>query len=248
MVTDLATIPASWYDPDVTLCFVASDRAYQQGLQMGMHSAQMRVLGLPIRPVFGRDARSKAALRNELGMDPVLPAALLVGGGEGMGPVAEVARALATRLAPAQTPVRAPTGQLVVICGRNHKLEQELGEQHWPIPTIIQGFVDNMNEWMAACDCIITKAGPGTIAEALACGLPILLFSYVIGQEEGNVPYVIANGVGSYCEDPKLIAEIVGRWFGPGWEEMGAMAQRARALGRPQATFQIVEEIAKLVS
>ena len=142
--------------------------------------------------------------------------------------------------------VRTPAGQLVVICGRNRKLEQELKEESWPIPTIIQGFVGNMNEWMAACDCIITKAGPGTIAEALASGLPVLLFSYIAGQEEGNVPYVIANGVGSYCEDPKLIAEMVSRWFGPGREELEAMAQRARTLGRPQATFQIVDEIARL--
>jgi 1,2-diacylglycerol 3-beta-galactosyltransferase len=247
VVTDLSTIPVSWFNPDVTLCFVASDRAYLQGLQMGMDPAQMRTLGLPIRPVFGRESRPKALLRQQLAMDPELPAALLVGGGEGMGPVADVARTLAIRLAGGAMQAKGPMGQLVIICGRNRKLEQELKEQLWPIPTIINGFVGNMNEWMAACDCIITKAGPGTIAEALACGLPVLLFSYVAGQEEGNVPYVIANGVGTYCEDPKLIAEIVGRWFGPGQEEMEAIAQRARALGHPQATFQIVEEIARLL-
>ena len=55
VVTDLSTIPAEWFDPHVTRCFVASDRAYQQGLQRGMDPAQMSVLGLPIRPVFGRD-------------------------------------------------------------------------------------------------------------------------------------------------------------------------------------------------
>ena len=35
--------------------------------------------------------------------------------------------------------------------------------------------MNNMSEYMTACDCIITKAGPGTIAEALICGRPILL-------------------------------------------------------------------------
>ncbi len=247
VVTDLSTIPASWFNPHVTRCFVASERACQQGLRRGMDPAQMRSLGLPIRPIFGREKVAKAELRGKLGMAPDLPAALLVGGGEGMGPVAEVARCLATRLAAETASQQVPMGQLVVICGRNRKLEQELKGQPWPIPTTIQGFVGNMNEWMAACDCVVTKAGPGTIAEALACGLPLLLFSYIAGQEEGNVPYVIANGVGCYCEDPKLIAEIVSRWFGPGREEMDAMAQRARALGRPQAAFQIVEEIVNLL-
>ena len=41
------------------------------------------------------------------------------------------------------------------------------------------GFVTNMAEWMTACDTIITKAGPGTIAEALICGLPIILNGFI---------------------------------------------------------------------
>ena len=59
----------------------------------------------------------------------------------------------------------------------------------------MQGFVDNMEEWMAACDIVITKAGPGTIAESLIMGLPILLNGFVPCQEAGNVPYVVDNGV-----------------------------------------------------
>lgn len=43
------------------------------------------------------------------------------------------------------------------------------------IEIVSKGFINNMAEYMASCDCIITKAGPGTIAEALACGLPIVL-------------------------------------------------------------------------
>ena len=59
----------------------------------------------------------------------------------------------------------------------------------------VQGFVDNMEEWMAACDIVITKAGPGTIAESLIMGLPILLNGFVPCQEAGNVPFVVENGV-----------------------------------------------------
>ena len=60
---------------------------------------------------------------------------------------------------------------------------------------IINGFVDNMPEWMTAADTIVTKAGPGTIAESLICNLPILLNEFVPCQEHGNVPWVIDNGV-----------------------------------------------------
>ena len=60
----------------------------------------------------------------------------------------------------------------------------------------IKGFVDNMPEWMTACDMIISKAGPGTIAESFICGLPVLLNGFVPCQEEGNVPFVLKHQVG----------------------------------------------------
>ena len=52
-----------------------------------------------------------------------------------------------------------------------------------------------MSDWMGACDCIVTKAGPGTIAEALVRGVPLLLNGCVPCQEEGNIPYVLDNKV-----------------------------------------------------
>ena len=69
----------------------------------------------------------------------------------------------------------------------------------------IQGFVTNMPDYMGACDIIITKAGPGTISEALICGLPLVLNAYVPCQEEGNIPYVTDNGVGVFETKPKKV-------------------------------------------
>jgi 1,2-diacylglycerol 3-beta-galactosyltransferase len=247
VVTDLATIHAMWFQQNVTLCFVPSAEAYRCALQSGMRPEQLRQCGLPIRPVFAQEPRSKEVLRQELGMQSTAPAVLLVGGGEGFGPVAEIARAVAAQLAADRRLRRGPGGQLVVVCGRNQKLRDELMGYAWPIPTIINGFVNNMADWMAACDCIITKAGPGTIAEALARGLPIVLSGFIVGQEEGNVPYVVNNDVGLYAEDPQEIAGIVSRWFGPERVALAGMALKARQLGSPHAAFQIVEEIAKLL-
>lgn len=71
-----------------------------------------------------------------------------------------------------------------MICGRNTKLVLRLINKEYPegMNVIVNGFVNNMNEWMAACDTVVTKAGPGTIAEALICGTPILINGYVPGQ------------------------------------------------------------------
>ena len=73
---------------------------------------------------------------------------------------------------------------------------------------VVTGFVDNMAEWMSACDTIITKAGPGTIAESLICGLPVLLNGFVPCQEAGNVPFVVDNKVSSTKHGTKKDAGV----------------------------------------
>jgi 1,2-diacylglycerol 3-beta-galactosyltransferase len=247
VVTDWITIPPVWFHRDTTLCLVPSEEARALALHAGLRAEQLRVLGLPIRPAFARKPRPKALLRQDLGMVPHAPAALIVSGGEGMGRVAQIAQVVSTRLASDGQDDRRPAGQLVVICGRNRELQQELGARSWPVPTVIEGFVEEMWDWMAACDCIITKAGPGTIAEALALGLPVLLSGFIPGQETGNVPYVLKHGAGVYLEDPWQIAELVSGWFGPQRATLDQLAKNARRLGRPEAAFRIVQEIANLL-
>ena len=242
VVTDLISIAPVWYHRDVDRCFVASQEAVRRAKLAGLRDDQIRLYGLPIRPSFARPVGEKKPLRLSLGLEAERMTALLVGGGEGMGPVGEIARAVAARLA-----VDGRDAQLVVICGRNEALRRELAAHPWPLPVRVEGFVQNMPEWMAASDCVVTKAGPGTIAEALISGLPILLSGFIPGQEEGNVPFVVENGAGSYSEDPAEIAAILSGWFGPEQERLAEMGAKAKAMGRPQATFEIVEEIVALL-
>ncbi len=242
VVTDLISTNHNWFHAQVDRCFVASEAAADAARRRGLQPHQVRLLGLPIRPVFAEPLPARETVRASLGLTNAGLIALLVGGGEGMGPVAAIAHAVAKRLAATGT-----SGELVVICGRNQRLRRELQRTDWPIPVQVHGFVDNMPEWMAASDCIITKAGPGTIAEALICGLPILLSGFIPGQEEGNVPFVVDNGVGAYCDSPAGIAAIVSSWGGPEREKLAQMAARARRLGHPQAVYDIVDEIVELL-
>lgn len=242
VVIDLGTFHPTWFNKGVELCFVPTERSYWQAIRQGLSPRQLRQYGLPIRPEFGRPSRPKEEARRALGRAPGLPNVLLIGGGEGMGPVKEIARAVARELAADDGPM----AQLAVICGRNERLQRKLLEKAWPVPTVIRGYVDNIWDWMMASDCIITKAGPGTIAEALACGLPIVLSGYLMGQEEGNVSYVLEHGVGAYSDNPRRIAEIVGYWFGLEHKYLDLMASRARAIGKTDAVYQIVDDIAAL--
>jgi len=243
VVTDLTTIHPLWFHPQASRCYVASHNAFQSGLEAGLTAGQLRMYGLPVRPVFSQPARPRAELRAELGMDRNLPAVLLVGGGDGIGRVAVIARAIGKQLGARKRPL----GQMVIVCGRNKRLLNTLNDEPWTIPVKVNGFVNNMSDWMAASDCIVTKAGPGTIAEALIRGLPILLSGYIPGQEEGNVPYVVENQVGVFAPKPAAIASQVARWFGSERTALATMSEKAKRLASPHSTDNIVADLASLI-
>lgn len=100
---------------------------------------------------------------------------------------------------------------------------------------------------MGACDVIITKAGPGTISEALICGLPLVLNAFVPCQEEGNIPYVTENKVGVFETKPQKVAQIIGRWLSHDGKELKELARRAKALGKPDSLFHIVSDLKTMI-
>nr|CAB3453419.1 unnamed protein product [Digitaria exilis] len=245
VITDLSTCHPTWFHKLVTRCYCPSTEVEKRALKAGLKPSQIKVYGLPVRPSFVKPVRPKDELRRELGMDEDLPAVLLMGGGEGMGPIEATAKALGDSLYDEN--LGEPTGQILVICGRNKKLANRLQSINWKVPVQVKGFVTKMEECMGACDCIITKAGPGTIAEAMIRGLPIILNGYIAGQEAGNVPYVVENGCGKFSKSPKHIAKIVADWFGPKSDELRVMSQNALKLARPDAVFKIVHDLHELV-
>ncbi|KAG7583678.1 Glycosyl transferase family 28 C-terminal [Arabidopsis suecica] len=241
VITDLNTCHRTWFHHGVSRCYCPSKEVAKRALVDGLDDSQIRVFGLPVRPSFPRTIIYKDELRRELEIDLNLPAVLLMGGGEGMGPVQKTALALGDALYNSRE--RNPIGQLIVICGRNKVLASALACHEWKIPVKVRGFETQMEKWMGACDCIITKAGPGTIAEALICGLPIILNDYIPGQEKGNVPYVVDNGAGVFTRSPKETAKIVANWFSNNKEELKKMSENALKLAQPEAVFDIVKDI-----
>ncbi|XP_054822145.1 monogalactosyldiacylglycerol synthase 2, chloroplastic-like [Prosopis cineraria] len=244
VITDLSSCHPTWFHPGVSRCYCPSQEVAKRALQVGLEESQVCVYGLPIRPSFARAVLSKDQLREELELDRNLPAVLLMGGGEGMGPVKKTAKALGESLW--DKVAEKPIGQLIIICGRNENLASTLQCFEWKIPVKIRGFETQMQKWMGACDCIITKAGPGTIAEALIRGLPIILNDYIPGQERGNVPYVVNNGAGVFTRSSKETARIVAGWFSTKSDELQRMSENALKLAQPEAVFDIVKDIHEL--
>jgi 1,2-diacylglycerol 3-beta-galactosyltransferase len=234
IVTDLVTTHALWYHQKADLCLVPTRAAYRRALACGLEPERVKVVGLPVADRFCKpegDAREKRA---KLGWQLEGQIVLLIGGGEGMGPVEKNALAIAT----ARLPIT-----LVVICGRNKELKTRLENRIWPMPTYIYGFVREMPDYMRAADILVTKAGPGTISEAFNAGLPMVLYSRLPGQEDGNVAYVTSKGAGVWAPKPDLIVSAIRNWIENPEQRLQA-AEASRRLAHPDAARQIARILA----
>ncbi|NJL94207.1 MAG: glycosyltransferase [Anaerolineae bacterium] len=236
VVTDLVTTHAFWYDPSVARCLVPTEAAYQRGLALGLAPQQLRVTGLPIHPNFVQGLGEPAAARQALHLDPRLPVVLLVSGGDGMGPVYEIARAI---------DARQPACQFIIVTGRNQALRDRLTACTWAQPTRIYGFVDFMPTLMTAADVLISKAGPATLSEACAAGLPVIISGAIPGQEAGNVRFMLEQEAGVFAPTPGAVAETLLAWL-QAPAELARRQHCARAAARPDAVWQIVEELVSL--
>jgi 1,2-diacylglycerol 3-beta-galactosyltransferase len=244
VVTDPITVHPAWLCPKVDLLVVATEEARLRAMDSGVDPARIRVIGLPVRQAFAvPHTQPKAGLRAQLGLVPDLPLVLLTGGGAGIGKVLPMAQAIARRLAESRRPA-----QMAIIAGRNAELLRQLREASWPIPVTSLGFTEAMADWLAASDLLISKAGPGTLAEATCLGVPVLITGYIPGQEEGNVAWIEHNGAGAFAQEPERVATIVTQWLRPGNSALTHMSERAFAIARPHAATEIAELALSLVS
>jgi len=234
VVTDLVSTHAFWYDRRAERCLVPTQEAYVRGLESGLHPDQMRVTGLPVHPSFAERLTDKAVARAELGWNAKLPAILLVGGGEGMGPMYKVARAINDE---------GLKCQLAIIAGRNKELKDRLEACDWNQPTHIYPFVTHMPVLMAAADILVTKAGPATISEACIAGLPMILYDAIPGQETGNVDFVVNNGAGVFAPSAHEVTTAMREWLAEGAAGLKRRSDNARRIGHPDAVWDIADEV-----
>lgn len=239
VVTDMSDFHRGWLSPQADMVVVPSAESRRYCVSKGLDPRKVFSAGLPVDPGFtGPLPRpERRLLRERLGLADT-PTLLLVSGGEGAGRLGRQAIALDA----------AGLGlQLLVVCGRNQRLRARLARRKWRGAVHVMGFVDNMPELMQASDAIVSKAGPGTIAEALVSGLPLFLTSYVPGQEEGNVHFVLEQKVGWYVPRVRRLVRQVRQAFAEDHEELERMQGRADRVGRPQAAVEIAQLIAAAV-
>jgi 1,2-diacylglycerol 3-beta-galactosyltransferase len=150
-----------------------------------------------------------------------------------MGPLGQTARAIADS---------GLDVALVIVAGRNERLQTSLQNHRWQVPTLIYGFTKEMPDFMRAADVLVTKAGPGTIAEAFNAHLPIILFAKLPGQEDGNVTYTVDEGAGVWAPTPQRVVSALREWVTRP-ETRAKVVQACQHAARPNSSLDIAHAI-----
>jgi 1,2-diacylglycerol 3-beta-galactosyltransferase len=233
VITDLVDFHRGWTFSHADLVIAPTEEARKVALRRRVPPDRVKLLGLPVDLRFRPPAPGeRQAMRRRFGLAEDRFTVLVIGGAAGVGHLAAQVRALALEAHP---------WQLVIVCGRNEKLRRRLEELEAATPMLVLGFVDYMPELMRACDLVVTKAGPGAIAESLASGLPLVITGFLPGQESPNVDYVVASHIGFFApKEEDLVDEVrVLAEGGPTWREMSVNAEE---LARPYASSDIARE------
>ena len=177
----------------------------------------------------------KEAFGRRLGLDAHVPTVLVMGGGQGLGPMKDAVKSMLFLERPLQ---------IIVIAGTNVKLARWLKkvQRRTSKMVIFYDYADNVDELMEVSTLIISKPGGMTTSECLAKGLPMVIVDPIPGQEERNSRFLVSNGIAVRVDDKNRIGSAIDALLNDP-AKIKAMRGAALAKGRPMAA----EHIARFV-
>jgi UDP-N-acetylglucosamine:LPS N-acetylglucosamine transferase len=231
-----------WACDDVRLYLVASAEARQQLIDYGVAPERIKISGIPVHPKFQFPGEHAAqAARRALGLDPEKFTVFVNAGWAGGGNISQIFREL----------VRGELDvQAIFLAGKNGELktqaEELAAEARFPIRVI--GYSDEVERLMQAANVMISKLGGVTTFEALACRVPIIADAITppMPQEAGAVNLVVKRGAGVLLKRASDIVPVIRRMM-EDTRQYSIMRAATASLALPNATKQIVEEIAALM-
>jgi len=235
IMTDLADHPPHfWIEPGYTEHLICgTDRAAQQARAQGIKADRIHVVsGMILSPRFHQlTTVDRDTERRALGLDPGTPLGLVMFGGQGSARMKRIAQALDDR-------------PLILLCGRNTGLLRTLAEMPARAPRQCVGFTSDVARWMRLADYFIGKPGPGSISEALHCGLPVIVTrnAWTMPQERWNADWVGTQGLGKVLPSFSGVAAAVDELLA----DLEPMRARIAAIEN-RALFEIPRILAKLL-
>ncbi len=241
ILTDFADYPPHfWIERQRQYFICGTARAVKQARAAGHDEAHVfSTSGMILAPKFYETIEiDGAAERRKLGLDPELPTALVLFGGHGSRVMLEIARRLD------RSPLKL---QLILICGRNEALVRDLRQMPHRIPLFVEGFTKEVPHYMRLADFFIGKPGPGSISEALAMKLPVLVErnAWTLPQERYNADWVMENQMGLVLRSFRYIVPAVAELLQP----ENCRRFHANAAGyKNRAVFEIPEILQKILA
>jgi 1,2-diacylglycerol 3-beta-galactosyltransferase len=189
LLTDFADYPPHfWMERQNQFFICGTAKAVEQARALGHPDSHIfETSGMILRPSFYQPVTAdRASERRKLGLDPDLPTGLVLFGGQGSSVMPEIARSVTAN------------AQFIFICGRNQKLAERLRAMKTPYPKYVEGFTSEIPNYMHLSDFFIGKPGPGSISEAIAMSLPVIVErnSWTLPQERYNAEWILEKQVG----------------------------------------------------
>lgn len=228
-----------WINEGVDYYIVPSLEAKDRFIKKGVDPDMIKVYGIPIQAKFAKQL-DKQPIADALGLDLNIPILLIMGGGQGLGPIKDTVKSLCKMETDAQ---------MIVIAGTNTKIIAGLNRitKKAKKKIIVIEYAKNVDELMEISTMIITKPGGMTTAESLSKGLPMVIVDPIPGQEMRNTDFLIKKGVGIRIDKTSDIGEEVEVLLRSP-ERIDAMIKAAYENGKPHAALDVSRLILEHIS
>ncbi len=235
ILTDIADYPPHfWIERQRQFLICGSSRAVEQARALGHEDKFIfRTSGMILHPRFYEPLEiDRAEERRKLGLDPERRTGLVMFGGQGSNVMLEIARSLDT--------------QLICICGKNEKVAAKLRKLRRSSPMFVEGFTRQVPYYMRLADFFIGKPGPGSLSEALAMKLPVIVErnAWTLPQERYNAEWIVSQQVGIVLPNFRGIAAAVAGLIEP--RNYARYRAGAEALNN-RAVFEIPDILEKIL-
>lgn len=231
-------IPHSyWVYDKVNYYITPSEEVSQRLIKKGVPANKIKSYGIPFDQKFNQPF-DKNTICQKLKLNPDIPTLLIMGGGQGLGPIKTIIKSLDKLKREIQE---------VIVTGTNKKLYRSLKRKSKKFrkKVLVFGYVNNIEELMAISNFIITKPGGVTTAEVLAKNIPMIIVKPIPGQEANNAEYLTGKNAAIRVEEPKSINSFI--------EDLIAnpvkiknMCLSARQISKPNASLDIAKLILQL--
>ena len=235
---ELMDFNRAWVQPEVDLFLTTHVDLAAELVSAGAPAASVMTTGQPIHPAFAC-LPFREPTRKKLGIKEDAVQILLLFGSQGFGAPELILKEI----------LKVPHAvEVVMVAGRNRRVEKRLRKIFGHLPQVrILGWVDNIQEWMVASDLMVSKPGGGTLTEGFACGLPMLAFNPLPGNEERTCRWIEKWGGGIWIRKPEDLAPTIDSLLADR-SKLDALREHARSLARPNSARDGAQAVLNLLA